>query len=625
MIEFLSQLLNGFVLGNIYALIAIGFSLIFGVANLINFAQGSLLMLGAFLAFTGVQAGLPLWVAMPVSVAITYGLGVLVERVALRPLENAPWIAPLLSTLAITFVLDQAAEIVWSPEAQAFPSPLSSFAWIIGAAFVTGVDLAILACSLVIMAGLWWFLTQTWPGRAMRAMSQDLDAARQMGVQVDQLRQLAFGLGAALAAVAGIMVAMYYQSIFPQMGIPFGLKGFVAALLGGLASIPGAVVGGIVLGVLEALAVGYIGESFRDMVAYSVLLVILLARPQGLLGHRRLDALGGVSGASGTMPSTSIIMGQGGAVPGRGLVIDLTSSKLVFLLVLLALLPFTGVSDYGVQVTLLAMIFALLGIGLTILSGAAGLMFIGFAGLFGVGAYFAAFAAKTLGLPAELTVLVAAAGCGVLAVLIGLLCVQLSGHVVALATLAIGVLIWLVLLNWIDVTGGPNGIFGIPRPPSLILAGLPMTDIKAQYWQAIVVLCLLVLAVGRILRSPLGRSWRAIREDRPAAHAAGLPVVRYLLTAFAMAGICAGAAGSLYAFLHRYISPDSFRLDTSFLLIAGIVLGGMGNLTGAVVGAALIVVLPEAFRDFADFRMILFGVVLFLALRFRPQGLAGVR
>lgn len=349
MIEFLSQLLNGLVIGNVYALIAIGFSLIFGVANLINFAQGSLLMMGAFLAFTAVSVGLPLWLAIPFSIAVTTLLGMAIERVALRPLEQAPWIAPLLATLAITFILDQAAEIIWTPEAHAFPSPLAAYAWVLGAAFVTGVDIAILAISLLVMLGLWLFLTRTWTGRALRAMSQDLDAARQLGIPVARLRQLAFGLGAALAAIAGVMVAMYYQSIFPQMGVPFGLKGFVAALLGGLASIPGAVVGGLTLGALEALAVGYVGESFRDMVAFTVLLLILLVRPQGLIGHRRLDALGGVGGASGIMPSTSIVMGQGGSLLAASRGLHLPYYWLAALLALLAVLPFVGLGDYVLQ------------------------------------------------------------------------------------------------------------------------------------------------------------------------------------------------------------------------------------------------------------------------------------
>lgn len=623
MVEFFSQILNGLVIGNVYALVAIGFSLIFGVTNLINFAQGSLLMLGAMLAFTGVQLGLPLVAAAVLSIAVTSCLGMLIERVALRPLENAPFLAPLLSTLAITFMLDQVAEIIWSPEAHSFPSPLSNYSVVIGAAYLTGMDAAILVISLSSMVALWLFLTRTWPGRALRAMSQDMDAVRQMGVRTDRLRLMAFGLGAALAAVAGVMVAMYYQTVYPQMGIPFGLKGFAAALLGGLSSIPGAVVGGLLLGVLEALAVGYIGEGFRDMVAFGILLLILTFRPQGLLGDARLDALGGSRGASGIMPSTSILVGQGGQpLPSvRG--IRLPYPTLALCLALLATLPFLPVSDYVVQVALVVVIFGLLATGLTVLSGSGGIMYLGFAGFFGVGAYATALAVKA-GASADLGLLTAATVCAALAGLIGLLASRLTGHVVGLATLAIGVLTWLVLLNWTDVTGGPNGIFGIPRPDLSFLPGVSLGSVRAQYWLALSALILAVLVIGRLLASPVGLSLRAIREDRVAAHAAGLPVRRYLVTAFMLAGACAGIAGGLYAYLHRFISPDSFRIDTSFLLVAIVVLGGLGNLTGALLGAGILIILPEVLRDAAEFRMILFGAVLYLTLRYRPQGIAGV-
>jgi branched-chain amino acid transport system permease protein len=625
MVEFLSQVLNGLVIGNVYALVAIGFSLIFGVTNLINFAQGSLLMVGAFLAYAGMQAGLNLAVAAPLAIAGATILGMAIERLALRPLEKAPWIAPLLSTLALTFMIDQAAEIIWTPEAHRFPTPFAGLTWVIGDAYVTGIDGLIMALSLVIMALLWLFLTRTWSGRALRAMSQDLDAARQMGVPVDRLRQMAFGLGAALAAVAGVMIASYHGTLSPQMGVSFGLKGFTAALLGGLSSIPGAVVGGLLLGVLEALAVGYIGEGFRDMVAFGLLLTILTIRPQGLLGDARLDALGGARGASGVMPSTSILMGQGGQALSRVWTIHIPPVWLAAAVGLMALLPLAGLSNYIVQIGMMVLIFGLLSVGLTILSGAAGMMFLGFAGFFGVGAYAAALSAKAWGLPAEPALLFAAVVTAALAMAVGLLCASLTGHVVGLATLAAGVLIWLVMLNWTGLTGGPNGVFGIPRPHLLLAPGLPMNSLAAQYWQAVALLIIAVLVAGRFLASPVGRSWRAIREDRVAAHAAGLPVRRYLVMAFGVAGACAGLAGGAFAFLQRFISPDSFRLDTSFLLVAMVVLGGLGNLTGALLGAALLVIAPETLRGFADYRMILFGVMLYMTLRFRPQGIAGVR
>ena len=626
MVQFFSQILNGLVIGNIYALIAIGFSLIFGVANLINFAQGSLLMLGAFLGYTFVTvAGLSLPLAIAASIGITTLAGMVIERVALRPLENAPWIAPLLSTIAITMILDQGAELVWGPEIHRFPSPLSAYSWTVGVAFISGVDVAIFSLSITSVLLLWLFLGKTWAGRALRAMSQDIDAARQMGVNVDLLRQVAFGLGAALAALAGVMVAMYYQNVFPQMGIPFGMKGFVAALLGGLASIPGAIVGGLSLGVLEALAVGYVGEGYRDMVAFSVLLVVLLVRPQGLLGHRRLDALGGIAGASGIMPSTSVVMGQGGALPTRLVVLDLRLRWLLLIIMGLALLPVLGASNYVIQSALVAVVFAILAASLTVLSGSAGLLFIGFAGFFGIGGYITAFAAKMWGLPSEIAIPLSGLLTAVAAVVFGSVCLKLTGHVVALATLAIGMLIWLVMLTWISVTHGPMGIPGIPAPRLWLLGNLSLDSVVGKYWLALLMLAIVLVIANRLLTSPIGRVWRAIREDRPAAHAAGVPVARYLTIAFAVAGFGAGIAGSMYAYLHRFINPDSFRLDTSFLLIAAVVLGGLGNLTGAVFAGAVIALLPEFFREFADYRMVAIGFALLLCLRFRPHGIAGVR
>ena len=625
MIEFLSQILNGLIIGNIYAIIAIGFTLIFGVSNLINFAQGSLLMLGGFLAYTLVGLGVDVWAAAAGSIVFTMGIGMAIERIALRPLEKAPWIAPLLSTLAITFVFDQSAELIWSPEIQPFPSPLSEYVWLIGAAFVTGIDVAILAVSLITVLVLWLFLTRTWTGRALRAMSQDLDAARQMGIDVDYHRQIAFGIGAALAALAGVLVAMYFQNIFPQMGIPFGLKGFAAALLGGLASVPGAIVGGFVLGILESLAVGYVGEGARDMIAFSALLLVLLVRPQGLFGHRRLDSLGGAGGASGIMPTTSILAGQGGAMRAVRHRFELSTPVVIAICGALALLPFTGLDDYILQAILLAAIFAILTVSLTVLGGSAGVMFIGFGGLFAMGAYIGAFAAKSWGLPAELAIPVAGAASGLLALAVGMICAPLSGHVVALAALAIGNLVYLVFLNWISVTGGPNGIFGIPRPSLAIAGGLSLGSLQAQYLQAIFCFLVMFILARRLIMSPIGRTFRAIREDRPAAEAAGIPVRRYLLTAFVFAGFGAGVAGSLYTFLHRFISADSFRLDTSFLLVAAAVLGGLGNVTGAMIAGAAIVLLPELLRGFADYRMVVFGLLLLVALRVRPEGLAGVR
>lgn len=621
---FLSQILNGVVIGFVYALIALGFSLVFGVANIINFAQGALLMLGAFLTFTMVRVGAPIALAIPVAVVITTVTGMLIEKLALRPLQNAPYIAPLLSTLAIAIIFDSAAEMIWSAEIQAFPSPLSRYVVLVGSAYLTGVDFLIIAVSLAVMGGLMLFLSRTWMGKALRATAQDPEAAQQMGINVPLMRQFSFGLAGALGAIAGVLIGMYYMSVFPQMGIPYGLKGFAAALLGGLSSIPGAIVGGILLGIFESLASGYVGEGWRDVIAFSVLLLVLIVRPHGLFGNKSLDALGGASGASGGIPTTSVVASMAGST-GRTKqrVVDLPLPVLLAVIALFALLPMLSGSNYVLQVGVQAAIYAMLAVSLTLLTGSAGVISIGHAAFFGVGAYAAALASRAWGIPAEAALLLAGGAGAVFAAVLYWPTIRLSGHTVGLATLAIGQIVYLICLNWVDVTRGPMGIPGVQRPP--LLLGIDMRGLTAQYWQALAVLALVVAIAFSLLNSPIGRTWRAIREDRLAAHASGIPVARYLTLAFLVSGFLAGLAGAQFAFLQNFVSPDSFIIDTSIVLISMIVLGGLGNITGALIGGVLLAMLPELLREFAQYRMVAYGAILLLLLRFRPQGLVGTR
>lgn len=628
MIElFLSQVLNGLVLGSVYAMIAIGFSLVFGVANIVNFAQGAFVMLGAFVALALLGLGLPLWLACVGAVAGAAAVGLLIELVALRPLRDAPYIAPLLSTLAIALILDAGAEIAFGAEYQPFPSPLQAYVVFVGGAFVTGVDILTFVLAVVIAAGLWVFLNRTWTGRALRAVAQDPEAAAQTGIDVDRMRRLAFAMAGALGGVAGLLVAMYYQSAFPQMGVPFGLKGFAAALLGGLASLPGAVVGGLALGVIESLASGYLGEGYRDLVAYAVLLAVVVLRPHGLLGRGRLDALGGAAGASGGIPTTSVIASMAGATARvRGRVLEAPAWAIAAVLLALAVaLPAAGASGYVLQVGASCAIFAMLAVSLTILSGSAGVISIGHAALFGTGAYAAALLGIRFDLPLELMVLAGAGAGAAVGALVALPTLRLSGHTVALATLAIGQVGYLTFLTWIDLTRGPMGVPGVPRPPVALLGGLETRTLPAQFALSMVLLALVVGVAATFVNAPMGRAWRAIREDRVAAHGAGIPVEHYLVAAFAVSGACAGVAGAQFAMLQSFVSPDSFILETSIILIAMAVLGGLGNITGAVLGGTILALLPELLRGADHYRMIAYGLILLALLRFRPQGLAGVR
>ncbi|TWS97054.1 ABC transporter permease [Reyranella sp. CPCC 100927] len=622
---FASQVVNGLAIGQVYALIALGFTLVFGVSNLINFAQGALFMLGAFIAFSGVTVlHLPLPAAAVLSVVVVSLLGMLLERVALRPLENAPYIAPVLSTLAISLIIDQLAEIIWSPEGQAFPVPFEEATYFFGAAYVTSTDLLIFGFGAVTTVALTLFLSRSWLGRTLRATAQDRDAAAQLGVRTGNVKGMAFALAGLLGALSGILVALYFKSVFPQMGLPYGLKGFAAALLGGLTSMPGAVLGGLLLGVVETLASAYVGEGYRDLVAFTLVLVFLVFRPQGLLGNRRLDALGGAGGAAGAMPSTSVLTS---ASSQRGAVRTLDLPPWGFLAVgaVLALLPAVTQSAYVLQAVAYAMIFALLVASVTLVSGALGMLSIGHAAFYGVGAYAVGLLARNAGWPAEAAIAGAALVTAAVAVASALPLLKLSGHTVALGTLAVGQIGYLVFMTWLEVTRGPMGFINIPAPRLAVLGGLNLSSLVQKFWLIAAVAALALALAQRLLDSGIGRVWRGIREDRLAAHAAGLPVRRYILLGFALSGVLAGTAGGLFAYVQSVVSPESFTVGVSILLLTIAVLGGLGNLTGAALAGFALTLLPELLRPFAEWRMIVYGVALLIMLRLRPHGLLGAR
>lgn len=622
---FASQIVNGLAIGQVYALIALGFSLVFGVSNLINFAQGALFMLGAFIAFSGVTVlHLPLAAAALLSVAVVALLGMLLERVALRPLENAPYIAPVLSTLAISLIIDQLAEILWSPEGQAFPVPFEEHTWFFGSAYITSTDLLIFGFGALATLALTLFLSRSWLGRTLRATAQDRDAAAQLGIRTGNVKSLAFGLAGALGALSGVLVALYFKSVFPQMGLPYGLKGFAAALLGGLTSTPGAVLGGLLLGVVETLASAYVGEGYRDLVAYSLVLVFLVFRPQGLLGDRRLNALGGAGAAGGAMPSTSVLASSSSQ---RGVVRAWELPPWGFLAAgaLLCLLPLLTDSAYLLQGVAYAVIFALLVASVTLVSGSLGILSIGHMAFYGVGAYAVGILARNHGWPAEAALLGAALATALIAMVAALPLLKLSGHTAALGTLAIGQIGYLIFMTWIDVTRGPMAFVGIPAPRMALLGGLTLVSVSQKFWLIAVLAALGLALAQRLLGSGIGRVWRGIREDRLAAHAAGLPVRRYILMGFALSGLLAGTAGGLFAYVQSVVSPESFTVSASILLLTLAVLGGLGNLTGAALAGFALTLLPELLRPFAEWRMIAYGLALLIMLRIRPHGLLGAR
>ncbi len=303
----IQQIINGLVLGSVYALVALGYTMVYGILQLINFAHGEVLMIGAMVALTvlsllGVIApNLPmvvqLLIATLVAIPVCMLLSATIERIAYRPLRNSPRLAPLITAIGVSIVLQTLAMIIWSPNPRVFPDLLPTQAFEIGGALLAPKQILILVVASVSMIGLLLLIHRTRLGRAMRAVSENPKIASLMGVNPDQIISATFMMGAALAAIAGVLVAMNYNIAHFTMGFMLGLKAFTAAVLGGIGNLAGAVAGGLLLGIIESLGAGYIGDltggflgsHYQDIFAFAVLILVLVFRPSGLLGERVSD------------------------------------------------------------------------------------------------------------------------------------------------------------------------------------------------------------------------------------------------------------------------------------------------------------------------------------------------
>lgn len=285
---FWQQLLNGLTLGSTYALIALGYTMVYGIIQLINFAHGEIYMFGAFVGLfliniPGVNIGLALLGAMMFCMV----LGVLVERIAYRPLRGkSSRLSPMISAIGVSTFLSTLMVLIASINTRRYPDVLPVHSYQIGPVQFSSLQVIILLFSALLMVGLQMLVQKTRIGTAMRACSQDLDAAALMGINVNRVISFTFAIGSALAAAGGVMVGIYYNAVWPYMGTLAGLKAFCAAVMGGIGSIPGAMLGGISLGVLEIMGVAYLSSSFKDAIAFGMLILVLIIRPQGMLGQK---------------------------------------------------------------------------------------------------------------------------------------------------------------------------------------------------------------------------------------------------------------------------------------------------------------------------------------------------
>jgi branched-chain amino acid transport system permease protein len=302
---FLQQLINGLVLGSVYALVALGYTMVYGILGLINFAHGDVVMVGALVALTVASAlaasGLPapvvLALATAAAILVCVALGVTIERVAYRPLRRAPRLAPLITAIGVSILLQYSAALIWSKQYISMPDLFKHDIYSIGGAQFTDLQAVVFLLACAVMAGLLWFIKSSRIGRAMRATEQNPEVAGLMGVDTNRIIAFTFFLGSAIGAVAGVMVVLYYGLGHYFMGFMLGLKAFTAAVLGGIGNVVGAMLGGLLLGVIESLASGYIGDitggvlgsNYRDIFAFLVLVTVLVLRPSGLLGQHTGD------------------------------------------------------------------------------------------------------------------------------------------------------------------------------------------------------------------------------------------------------------------------------------------------------------------------------------------------
>ena len=304
---FIQQIINGLVLGSVYALVALGYTMVYGIIGLINFAHGEVLMVGALTSWSIIglmkdaMPGAPGWLILLISLIIACVvaaiLNFVIEKVAYRPLRNSPRLAPLITAIGMSLLLQTLAMIIWKPNYKAYPTLLPSTPFEIGGAVITPTQVLILGTTVVALALLMWLVNYTRLGRAMRATAENPQVAALMGVKPDLVISATFVIGAVLAAIAGVMYAANYGTVQHTMGFLPGLKAFTAAVFGGIGNLAGAVVGGILLGLIESLGAGYIGSltggvlgsNYSDIFAFIVLIIVLTLRPSGLLGERLAD------------------------------------------------------------------------------------------------------------------------------------------------------------------------------------------------------------------------------------------------------------------------------------------------------------------------------------------------
>ena len=591
----LLQFLNGLASASSLFLVAAGLSLIFGVSRVVNFAHGSLYVLGMYAAIA-LAPKLGFWLAVPAAALCIGAAGALLEIGLLRRIYRAPELLQLLATFAVVLIARDFALWAWGPEDRLGPrAPGLAEAVPLAGGWFPQYDLFLIALGPLVFAGLHLLLRRTRWGVLVRAATQDREMASALGVNQRWLFTGVFALGALLAGFGGA-TAIPREPASLSLDLAIVSDAFVVVVVGGLGSIPGAFLAALLIGEVKAFCIGLGYSKLTLAVEFIVMALVLVVRPWGLLGR------------PGGEPRPAAP--QAAFAPQRREMLLIAA-----LPALLAVLPLLG-GEYTLILMTDILVFALFAASLHFIMGPGGMMSFGHAAYFGVGAYASALAFLKLGLPIELAVAAGAVAAFAIAAAFGAFCVRLSGVYLAMLTLALAQIAWSVAIQWDSLTGGSNGLIGLWPPQWL-------SSSKAYYYAVLGLVAACLAGVWRMTFSPFGYALRAARDSSVRAEAIGINVRAVQWSAFAVAGAAAGLAGALFAFSKGSISPETLDVPRSVDGLVMVLLGGLQTLTGPVWGAALFTWLQDTLaREAAYWRAAIGAAVIVLVLAF-PAGVAG--
>ena len=598
---FVAQILTGLANASSLFLVACGLSLIFGVTRIVNFAHGSLYMLGAYIGYSLMQVlpgGIGFWGAILLAGVAVGLIGVVVEMLVLRPVYRAPELFQLVATFGVILVVQDLALLIWGPEDLLGPrAPGLRGVYRIMGEPIPKYDIVLLIITPFVALGLWYLITRTRVGVLVRAATQDREMVGALGVNQAWLFTGVFALGSGLAGLGG---ALQLPKGGADLLMDFTILApvFVVVVIGGMGSLPGAYLAAVIISVLNVFGVTYLPQSTLVLM-YVVMVAVLMVRPYGLLGREEVAGEHGQVGAPEQLIKPASIRIR--ALVALGIVA-------------LGLVPVFGSVFAQVLLTDI-LIFCLFAASLHFLLGLGGLVSFGHAAYYGGGAYIAALMIRHANSPMELAFLLAPIGAGLAALVIGWVCLRLTGVYFAMLTLAFAQLIWSLVFQWGDVTGGDDGIVNIWPADWL-------NDTSIYYYFA------LVLSVGGILvlrhaaHSPFGYALRAARDSQRQAEATGIDTHRVQLIAFGFAGMMGGLAGALFVFSKGSVFPNELEIARSFDALIVVFLGGVKTLAGGVVGGAFFKGIEDLLTRFEYWRLVM-GLLIIFVVIVAPEGIVG--